>query len=72
MKRASDSPEWFEKIAPDTQMLDFLLDENRSPVARMRLFSEGVNENHRILAGDGPVSARSPDDETGTGAADSR
>jgi cytochrome b subunit of formate dehydrogenase len=52
MKRTSDLPEWFEKLALNTQMLDFLLDENRSPVARMRLFSEGLNENHRILAGD--------------------
>ncbi len=52
MKRTSDLPEWFEKLALNTPMLGFLLDENRSPVARMRLFSEGVNENHRILAGD--------------------
>jgi cytochrome b subunit of formate dehydrogenase len=52
MKRTSDLPELFEKLALNTQTLDFLLDENRSPVARMRLFSEGVNENHRILAGD--------------------
>lgn len=41
-----------EKLALKAEMLDFILDENRSPVARMRLSSEGVNENHRILAGD--------------------
>jgi cytochrome b subunit of formate dehydrogenase len=52
MKRISDLPERFEKLGLNTQMLNFLLDENRSPVARMRLFSEGVNENHRILVGD--------------------
>ena len=52
MKRTSPLPEWFEESGLNTPMLDFLLDENRSPVARMRLFSEGVNENHRILAGD--------------------
>jgi cytochrome b subunit of formate dehydrogenase/NAD-dependent dihydropyrimidine dehydrogenase PreA subunit len=40
----------FETSEPDTKLLDFLLDENRSPVARMRLFSVGVNENHRLLA----------------------
>jgi len=48
----SDLPALFETSGQDTHMLDFLLDENRSPVARMRLFSEGINENHRILAGD--------------------
>jgi cytochrome b subunit of formate dehydrogenase/NAD-dependent dihydropyrimidine dehydrogenase PreA subunit len=58
MKRRSNLPEWFEKLALNTPMLDFLLDENRSPVARMRLFSEGVNENHRILAGDEVVGDR--------------
>ena len=52
MKRTSKLPELFEKLFLNTEMLDFLLDESRSPVARMRLFSEGVNENHRILAGE--------------------
>ena len=58
MKRASEFLKWFETLALNTQMLNFLLDENRTPVARMRLFSEGINENHRILAGDQIMSDR--------------
>jgi cytochrome b subunit of formate dehydrogenase len=52
MKKTPGFPELFEKLALNTSMLDFLLDESRSPVSRMRLFSEGVNENNRILAGE--------------------
>ncbi len=58
MSRTSDFPELFETFALNTQLLDFLLDENRSPVARMRLFSEGINENHRILAGEQAMGDR--------------
>jgi cytochrome b subunit of formate dehydrogenase/NAD-dependent dihydropyrimidine dehydrogenase PreA subunit len=52
MKRTTGLLRFFENLALNKGMLNFVLDENRSPVARMRLFSEGVNENHRILAGD--------------------
>jgi cytochrome b subunit of formate dehydrogenase len=33
----------------NTKIIDLILDENCSPVARMRLFSDGVNVNNRMM-----------------------
>jgi len=39
---------------PTNQMTDYILDEILCPVARMRLLSDGINDNNRLL-GYGPV-----------------
>ena len=35
---------------PKNQLTDYVLDEIICPVARMRLLSEGMNDNSRLLA----------------------
>ncbi len=40
------------QFALNTDIIDLILDVSESPVAKMRLFSDGINQNNRILNAD--------------------
>ena len=43
---------------PHSRLKDYILDENLTPVARMRLFSGGINRNTRLLQQDAAIGDR--------------